>query len=95
MLVSAIVRNSKFSPKLLCKNYQLKYCLPERFINKFKQQLRCASGIVNSPLGQIKVPSESLVDYVWKNSDSWADRPAAVSMGNLDDFAEIFLFFNP
>lgn len=39
-----------------------------------------ASGIVNSPLGACKkIPSENLVEYVWKKSESWLDKPAAVS----------------
>lgn len=45
-----------------------------------KIQSQFASGVVSSPLGACKkIPSENLVQYVWKKSESWLDKPAAVS----------------
>lgn len=47
-----------------------------------KTQTHFASGIVTSPLGPCKkIPNENLVEYVWKKSENWLDKPAAVSFG--------------
>lgn len=57
------------------------YCLHAAKVQSAdNQQSRFGSGIVTSPLGPCKkIPSENLVEYVWKKSDSWLDKPAAVS----------------
>lgn len=47
-----------------------------------KTQQSFATGVVTSPLGPCKkIPSENLVEYVWKKADAWLDKPAAVSFG--------------
>lgn len=44
------------------------------------QQQKLASGIIASPLGPCKkIPSENLVEYIWKKAITWSDKPAAVS----------------
>lgn len=54
------------------------------------QQSRFGSGIVTSPLGPCKkIPSENLVEYVWKKSDSWIDKPAAVSHNFINIYIHI------
>lgn len=46
-----------------------------------KTQSHFTSGIVSSPLGPCKkIPSENLVQYVWKKSENWLELPAAVSL---------------
>lgn len=52
-----------------------------------KTQTHFSSGIVTSPLGPCKkIPSENLVEYVWKKSENWLDKPAAVSLEFLQGY---------
>lgn len=52
--------------------------------------VRFSSTTVQSPLGTVKVPNENLVEYVWKDSENWLEKTAAVSffLRNV-----IFLFY--
>lgn len=47
--------------------------------NNNNQLIRCASGIVQSPLGTVKISNDNLIEYIWKNYENCVEKPAAVS----------------
>lgn len=50
-------------------------------LNNINQQIRLSSsGVVQSPLGNVKISNENMVEYIWKDSENWIDKPAAVSI---------------
>lgn len=61
-----------------------RYSLAETSRIVQQQARNTAAGVITSPLGPCKkIPSENLVEYVWKKSEAWMDKPAAVSIFTL------------
>lgn len=48
-------------------------------IKNLYNQIRCASGVVQSPLGNVKISNDNLIEYVWKNNENYIEKPASVS----------------
>lgn len=45
-------------------------------------QIRWGSNSVTSPLGNVKLSNENMVEHVWRNYEERIDKPAAVSRFN-------------
>lgn len=50
------------------------------FAPSCRNQSTCSSSfILESPLGPVDVPDQTLPQYIWKDFEDWADKPAVVS----------------
>lgn len=71
------------------QKFGAKYAKRLQNASRFERIVRHSSGVVTSPLGQVKVPNEDLVQHVWKDCDSWSERPAAVSFSANTEFYSV------